>query len=46
LIEPYAVAIDASGNAWVSNAGNDTVTEFIGAATPVKTPLVGPPVLP
>lgn len=46
LDEPYAVAIDASGNIWVSNAGSDTVTEFIGAATPVKTPMVGPPTAP
>jgi hypothetical protein len=42
LLEPYAVAIDAAGNVWVSNYGSDTLTEFIGVAAPVKTPLLGP----
>lgn len=42
LSEPYALAIDASGNIWVSNYGSDTLTEFIGLAAPVKTPLLGP----
>jgi streptogramin lyase len=42
LLEPYAVAVDAAGNVWVSNYGSDTLTEFIGVATPVKTPLLGP----
>jgi sugar lactone lactonase YvrE len=42
LLEPYSVAIDPAGNVWVSNYGSDTLTEFIGAATPVKTPLLGP----
>ena len=51
LIVPYALAIDASGNVWVSNQGQNTakqftVTEFLGAAAPVKTPLLGPPQLP
>ena len=46
MLLPYGVAVDASGNLWVSNTGNDTVTEFIGAAVPVKTPLVGPVQLP
>lgn len=42
LVEPYAVAIDASGNVWVTNYGSNTLTEFIGLAAPVKTPLLGP----
>lgn len=42
LLEPYSVAIDAAGNVWVSNYGNNTLTEFIGLAAPVKTPLIGP----
>jgi sugar lactone lactonase YvrE len=58
LLAPFALAIDASGNVWVSNQGGTpvkqgtttveqyTVTEFLGAATPVKTPLLGPPQLP
>ena len=43
LLEPYGLAIDASGNVWVSNSGNDTITQFLGVATPIKTPLAGPP---
>lgn len=46
LLEPYAIAIDASGNLWVTNFGNNTVTQFVGVATPVKTPLAGPPQAP
>ena len=43
ILQPYGLAIDASGNVWISNFGNDTLSEFIGVATPVKTPLAGPP---
>ena len=46
LLEPYGLALDGSGNAWVSNFGNNTVTEFLGIATPIRTPLLGPPSLP
>ncbi len=46
LLEAYAIAIDASGNIWVSNQGNNTVTKFIGLAVPVRTPLSGLPQLP
>jgi streptogramin lyase len=46
LLEPYGLALDASGNAWVSNFGNDTITQFLGIATPIKTPFAGPPTLP
>jgi hypothetical protein len=35
---PLRVAIDSSGNVWVLLA-NNTVTEYVGAATPVVTPL-------
>jgi hypothetical protein len=35
---PLRVAIDGSGNIWVLLA-NNTVTEYVGAATPVVTPL-------
>ncbi len=52
-----AVQIDQSGNVWaVDNwnlesapgdiRGGDGLVEFIGLATPVKTPLVGPPEVP
>jgi sugar lactone lactonase YvrE len=44
---PFALAIDASGNLWVTNAnGANAVTVFVGLATPVKTPLLGPSQLP
>jgi streptogramin lyase len=46
LLEAIALAIDASGNVWVSNEGSDTVTKFIGLARTVKTPLSGNPVAP
>ena len=48
LATPFALAIDQSGNVWVSNSSNgiNTVTTFVGLATPVKTPLLGPAQLP
>ncbi len=46
LLEAYALAVDASGNIWVTNQGNSTVTKFIGLATPVQTPLSGLPKAP
>jgi streptogramin lyase len=46
LNEPYGIAIDASGNVWVSNFASNTVTNFLGLATPTKTPSVGLPGLP
>jgi streptogramin lyase len=46
LLEAYAIAVDSSGNLWISNFGSNTLTEFIGLAAPVKTPLIGPPVAP
>jgi hypothetical protein len=47
LGSPFAVAIDQSGNIWVTNSnGANTVTTFVGLATPVKTPLLGPAQLP
>jgi hypothetical protein len=46
ISEPYGLAIDASGNLWLSNAHTNTLTQFVGLAGPVKTPLLGPPVQP
>lgn len=47
------IVIDASGNVWVANnwrrvpiqtnPGGDGMVVYIGAAAPVKTPLLGPP---
>ena len=38
-ILPNAVAIDSSGNVWSASAAGNIVTQLIGAATPVVTPL-------
>jgi sugar lactone lactonase YvrE len=46
LLEAYAIAVDASGNLWISNFGSNTLTEFIGLAAPVRTPLLGLPAAP
>ena len=38
LFNPYGVAIDGSGNVWLTNLGGN-VNELVGAAVPVVTPL-------
>jgi sugar lactone lactonase YvrE len=42
LAEGWDVAIDASGNLWITNFSSNTLTEIVGLATPVKTPRLGP----
>jgi hypothetical protein len=42
LLEAFAIAVDPSGNLWTTNFGSNTLTEFVGMAAPVKTPLLGP----
>ena len=42
----FAAAVDASGNLWVSNFDGNSITEYVGIAGPVKTPLIGPPQAP
>jgi CSLREA domain-containing protein len=39
LNTPSSVAIDASGSVWVANSGDSSLTQFLGAADPVVTPL-------
>jgi streptogramin lyase len=46
LLEAYAIAVDASGNLWISNFGSNLLTQFVGLAPPVRTPLIGLPVAP
>jgi hypothetical protein len=41
MSEAFGVAIDAAGNVWVSSFATNTLTEFVGMAVPVKTPLRG-----
>jgi streptogramin lyase len=36
---PHGLVIDGSGNVWVTNFVSNSVTEFLGIATPVVTPL-------
>lgn len=40
--QPFALAIDASGNLWIPSFQDNSLTEIIGLATPVKTPQLGP----
>jgi streptogramin lyase len=45
LNAPSAIAVDPSGNLWTANSGDNSVSVFIGLATPVTTPIaaiVGP----
>ena len=42
---PVGVAVDSSGSVWTANSGDNTVSKFIGLASPVTTPIamnVGP----
>ena len=39
LSSPAAIAIDGSGNIWVTNADQPSVTVLLGAAAPVQTPV-------
>jgi len=36
---PTGIAIDGSGNVWTADLGNNALTEIIGAAVPVITPI-------
>jgi hypothetical protein len=36
---PHGLAIDGSGNIWVTNFTANSVTEFVGLATPAVTPI-------
>jgi sugar lactone lactonase YvrE len=46
LESAFALALDASGNIWVANQTGNTITQFIGLAAPVKTPLAPIPARP
>jgi DNA-binding beta-propeller fold protein YncE len=35
-LEPKSVAIDGSGNVWVANSDNDSVSEFSASGTPLS----------
>lgn len=40
------LAIDSSGDVWVSNNDYSVLIEYVGIASPVKTPLIGPATAP
>ena len=40
LSVPDGIAVDGSGNVWVANNSSSNITEFVGAASPVVTPIV------
>jgi hypothetical protein len=45
LNTPVSVAADASGNLWTANLGDSSVSELVGIASPIATPIaatVGP----
>lgn len=46
LLVPYGLAVDPSGNVWVSNTGANSVVMFFGMAEPTKTPMTVAPVEP
>jgi hypothetical protein len=37
--EPDGIAIDGSGDIWLTNAADSVLVEFVGAAAPVVTPM-------
>jgi hypothetical protein len=39
LTDPLNIAIDPSGNVWITNLLGNSVAEMVGAAAPVVTPL-------
>jgi streptogramin lyase len=45
LNSPQGIAVDSSGDVWTANAGDNSISVFVGLASPVTTPLslnVGP----
>jgi hypothetical protein len=46
MLEPYALAVDASGNIWISNEAGNNLVMFFGMAAPTRTPRPPVPVAP
>jgi streptogramin lyase len=46
LLLPFGIAVDPSGNLWVSNFANNDLVMFFGLAAPTKTPALVVPVAP
>ncbi len=45
-LQSFAIAVDGSGNLWVSNFAANSITQIVGLAAPVKTPLSALPQAP
>jgi hypothetical protein len=43
LNSPYGIALDGSGNVWITNSGNNSVSAFIGVAAPTGRHEAGSP---
>jgi streptogramin lyase len=43
LFLPFSLALDQSGNVWVSNQAGNSLTMFFGLATPTATPMAPTP---
>jgi hypothetical protein len=39
LSTPIDIAVDLSGNLWVTSSGNNALVEFVGVASPTVTPI-------
>ena len=46
LLEPYGIAVDPSGDVWISNTGGESLVEFFGMAAPTRTPMPVTPLAP
>jgi hypothetical protein len=46
MSEPNYIAPDRSGNLWVSNQSNNSITMFYGIAAPTATPIQPIPTAP
>jgi streptogramin lyase len=46
MVEPYGIAVDASGNIWVSSEATNNLILFFGLAAPTATPRLPVPVAP
>ncbi|MFC6646243.1 hypothetical protein ACFQBQ_11740 [Granulicella cerasi] len=46
LIQPFATAVDASGNVWMTDRGANKIVMFFGLAAPTRTPMTAFPAVP
>ena len=46
LVLPYGIALDPTGNVWISNFSNNDLVMFFGLAAPTRTPVLPAPSIP